>query len=484
MKKHGSISGQGTRLEYAIRIMVCILVCVFLLFAIIGNASGPHNSGAGFVTVSAATAAMLWFLYGFCEKTQNAYKPWLILIFLAAFVSRLIMLSSWPIEPSSDFKSTYDAALALANANISEIEELLSTKYVYYYSIWPVHLPFILLETAIIKISGEGYYAIQVIFNIFSSLSCVIAAIIAKTLYGKRAGIITGIVMAFLPTRLMYSPVLSNQHIASFFFLAAIYVSIEKPIKHRLVNVALAAVCATVSQLMRPEMLIFIIAIMCYFIYKYILSTWSKERAGASAKKVIGYEAVFWAIYLFLMSGVSFLIATNGYVEKNITSGNYKYKVAVGLNAESNGRWNEADSQLAYDEVALDGLIKERTQNKLDLVVLGAKKIMHQYGTYNYDWCIEAKTGNFARKWHEPLTNGTMLVILLLCFFKVIMSIYNKSRREVLLLVTMLGYFLIYTVIEVQNRYNYFMIPIFVIFASGALEQLYGYAQMYIEKRK
>jgi len=184
------------------------------------------------------------------------------------------------------------------------------------------------------------------------------------------------------------------------------------------------------------------------------------------------------------MSGVSFLIATNGYVEKNITSGNYKYKVAVGLNAESNGRWNEADSQLAYDEVALDGLIKERTQNKLDLVVLGAKKIMHQYGTYNYDWCIEAKTGNFARKWHEPLTNGTMLVILLLCFFKVIMSIYNKSRREVLLLVTMLGYFLIYTVIEVQNRYNYFMIPIFVIFASGALEQLYGYAQMYIEKRK
>ncbi len=483
-RKHSLIRNHETKIECGVRVAVCALACIFVLLAVIGNLLATHSTGGNFTISVLVSAAVLCFIAAFAEKTADAYKSWLVFIFIVAFASRLIMLNMWPIEPSSDFANTYKTALALAEAGVDEIRTIMKYSFGYYYNGWSMHMPFILLEMAIIKVFGPGYYPIQVFFAVFSSLSCVVAAAIAKVLYGRRAGIITGIAMSFLPPVLMYSTVLSNQHVATFFFLLAIYILIEKRMKHRLVNVAFASVCIAVSQLIRPEMPVFVVAVLCYFVYKYILGVKNKRKLKALRKKVAGYCVMVLGTCVILVFATSLFINEAGFIENRITQNNYKYKIAVGLNAESLGQWNEADAQYANNTPMLDKLIFERTENIFDLAILGARKTMYQYGTYNYPWCIQGKTGSFVEKWYEPLTNGSMLVILLLCLYKVIMSIFNKSKRELLLLLSLLGYFAVFTIIEVQCRYNYLMIPLFVIFASGALIHLYGYRQILVEKIK
>ena len=483
-RERSLIRDNETKLECGVRVGVCALICLFVFLAILGNLFTKHSGIFYFSTAVICAAVGLWLIAAFSQKTANAYNTWLVFIFIAAFVSRLIMLSTWPIEPSSDFKDTYEAALALADADLSEVSTIMKNNFEFYYTTWSVHMPFILLERAIIKVFGKGYYPIQIFFNIFSALSCVITASIAKSLYGRRAGIIAGIVMAFLPLSLMYSAVLSNQHMATFFFLLAMYILIERPMGHRLVNVALASLSTVVSQLIRPEMPVFLIAVVCYFVYKYILGVRNMRKLKAAQKKLAGYLVMFLGIYVALTFLTGLMMNEAGFIANKTTQSNYKYKIATGLDAQSGGQWTEFDASCVDDEAMLDKLISERTEDKIGVAVLAVKKIMYQYGTYNYPWCIEGKSGDFVDKWYEPLTNAVMLVILLLCLFKIIMSIFNKSRRELLPLIALLGYFMVFMLLEVQNRYNYLAIPLFVIFASGALIHIYGNEQAFIEKIK
>ena len=470
--------------EYIARIGVIGVILIFTIFSILGNIAAT-SSGIVYMTIGVIlTAASLYILTAFSEKTVNAYNMWLSLIFIIAFLLRLIILNSWPIEPTSDFKSMYEVALKLSGSEFLERESMVGESLKYYYKLWPDHIPFILIEATILRLFGEGYYPIQVFFNIFSAFSCVLTAMIAKNLYGRRAGITAGLIMSLLPIGLMYSSVLSNQHIATTFFLLSVYILIANPLKQRLTNIAIASIFAAISQIIRSEMTAYIVAGTVYFIYRNIMSVKYKKKLPDATRKTAGYCVMFIGVYITICFATSLIMTESGIAVEKITNTNYKYKVAVGLNAESDGLWNEEDGALIKNNKALDKLIAERSQDKGKVVVLALKKIMYQYGTYNYPWCIENKTGEFAQKWYTPATNGVMFVILLLVLLKGLMALYSKSRRELLLMLIVVSYFVAFMLIEVQNRYNYMLIPIFIIFASGALVRVYEEVQQHIYKQK
>lgn len=481
-------SPSETVYEHIARMLVTVLMGIFMIIAICGNlgfaGSGflPGHSILNSIFAVVVTVIFLSMFVRFAEKTADAYKSRLMVIFTISFVFRIIMINAWPIEPTSDFKDVYDTALGLSNTYISDLRSYMRTDGSMFYTTWSAHTPFLLMQTAVLKIFGEGTYALQVIFSLFSSLSCVVAAAIAKEMYGRRAGIVAGIVMSVLPVNLMYTPVLTNQHMATFFFLLAIYLIAASPFKWRLANIGLAGISAAISELIRPEMIVFVVAVVCYFFYKYILNITSKRRARRRVNKFMSRSVMFVGAYIVVIFIVNISLMQGGLIRSSIFDTNPKYKIAVGLNSESMGMWNEADYALVDEDEKLDELISERTQNIGGVIGLGAQKIAYQYGNYAYPWSVEGKSESFINSWYGPLTNDVMLVILILCLAGVVLSLIHKSHREMFLMIIMVGYFIAFWVIEVQNRYNYFMIPLFIVMASGSAMYFNSKAKLLWEK--
>ena len=473
MKFGYSMSGHKETLwENTVRFIVLAIMGAGLILAIGGNFTFVNRDIFRCILTVIGTSAFLYVFTLFARKTVDSYKVWLTMIFIAALILRIIMINTWKIAPTSDFKDTYEAALALADADISNLASVMRGENSYYYASWPVHLPFILIKMAIIKVFGEDIYPIQVIFNIFSAGSCVAAAMVAKSLYGRRAGITAGVFMCVFPLSLMYSAVLTNQHMATFFFLLSIYFIIDKPKKYKLRNVFFAGLSAAVAQLIRPEMQVYVIAVICYFLYKYIFSVRYKSSMKDAARKFASYSVMFLCVYIVAIYAVNLPLMQSGMIKESLMNTNYRYKIATGLNRETRGAWNEKDALHSTDYDELDRRIKERSSDFGQVLKLGAEKIAFQYGTYDYSWCIEGKSGGFVEKWYGPLTNDVMLVILILALMRVALAAFRRSRRELFVMIIMAGYFLIFMVIEIQNRYNYFAIPIFVIFACGSMEYI------------
>lgn len=476
-----------TGLDRAIQTIILILTVLCIGIAIIGGCDQPRNWWYSGV-VAAGLVAVVGVLLFTASKTKQHFRFWLVVIFAAALAARLIMLQLWPIEPISDFKDTYRVAEGLSQVSPSAMPELMQHEFSYYYSTWSVHSVFILLELAIIKLFGAGYYPIQVVFNLFGAWSCVMAALIAKSLYGRRAGILAGMVMAFLPLNLLFCGVLSNQHVATSLFLTGIYFLIANPCRRmrygKIYNVGLAAVFLCLSQLIRPEMLVFLIAVACYWIYTELIHKRNWDGVKEGAKQFVLKSVAFFGIYFLVLFSVNGILLQSGLIGSPITDSNIPYKVATGLNQESKGLWNEQDAQLMDDEEALEALIVERVQDISQVISLMGEKLMYQFGTYNYSWCVVGETGKFVDDWYSPLTTDVMLVFLLLVLIEIASAAFTRDRRSLLLYITLIGYYLVFAVIEVQNRYNYGFIPIFLILASGGLVRLIDTVKTVIRIRK
>lgn len=460
-----------TGFEKTVRLGLIILTSLCFVIALMGGYTQYHNWSYS-IPIMAAFFVIIMLLSMIPVKTVSMYRIWLAAIFILALAARLIMLQLWPIEPISDFKDTYKVAEALAGVKPAQMPTLMQHEFEYYYTTWSVHMPYILLKMVIIKIFGSSYYAIQAVFSIFGALSCVMASLIAKSLYGKRAGVMTGMIMALLPLNLLFTGVLSNQHAATCFFLTAVYFLIGTPFEKNIWNVISAAVCTCISQLIRPEMIVFVIGVLCYFLYQNLLCKNARTELLSGVRRFLLYSVTFGGIYFVLLYGVNFAMMQGGIIAQPITETNMAYKVATGLNEESMGLWSEHDAALSEDEAALNELIRQRTADPVRVTKLMYQKLMYQFGTYHYSWCVIGETGEFVEHWYCPLTTDIMLIVLLLGLLRLIAAFYKRSRRETLLLITIIGYFMIFAVIEVQNRYNYAFIPIFIILASGGARQL------------
>ncbi len=92
-----------------------------------------------------------------------------------------------------------------------------------------------------------------------------------------------------------------------------------------------------------------------------------------------------------------------GIIAQPIAETNMAYKVATGLNEESMGLWSEHDAALSEDEAALNELIRQRTADPVRVTKLMYQKLMYQFGTYHYSWCVIGETGNLSNIGIAPL---------------------------------------------------------------------------------
>ena len=413
-----------------------------------------------------AAAALLPLLPGFKPKR---WWPWMAGVFAAAFLLRLIFIYVWPITPLSDCKTGYDFSLQLSVNAISTWHEVFASD-LYYYEVWPMHAPFMVYQALCLRLLGPGIRSIQLVNVFFSALTCVFAAMCAEGLTKSiKAGIAAGLLMAFNPTTLFMASFMVNQQVSTCFFVLFLYFIIKRPCKAGPVNYALSGLALAVGQLMRPEMYIVVIAVVCMFVYELIMNS------GVTAAKIKGGAVrllCFLGVFFAVMASANALFMGLRWVKEPITQSKLSYKLMIGLNQETEGRFKDSDYPLAANDLAVEEILDERLSGPLETAELMLKKICFQFSSYNY-WWLQADEGGSLRQFvtahiFEPLTQGYMFIVMVLAIIASVGVFRRGDRRFALLYIIYIGYVCAFALMEVQQRYAYITVPVLTVLAALA----------------
>lgn len=398
------------------------------------------------IAVLAAAALVFIAVYNVL-KLKNAYKY----VIGLALVLRIISAFFWKIEPESDFKITYELAKMLSDTSVWQWGETLDNYGTIYNDIWSAHMPFIVYQSFLLRIS-DSVFTLKIANALFSWISCILCGEIVRKLgtdKGCRAAVCA---CAINPTAIFFVPVLTNQHISQFLFVLAIWIFFCTRL-NICIRVWLSGMCIGLSHLMRPEMQVVIIAVTAFV----ILCCFKEKTQG----KYLCVYAVGIAAFLTVMISANTMLVSSHIVHRNIYSGNLNYKIMVGLNPETNGAWNEADSYLIGDDLRINNLIGERLKNpKLPVMMFG--KASYQLGTYVYSWSF-GENNYFVSQ--NVMRRGAAALMMFVCIMSAVKMLRKRRYELIWLYLTLAGYAVAYSLMEVQGRYSYVFIPMLIISA-------------------
>lgn len=405
---------------------------------------------ASVLTGAAALLAVVLIIF-FLIKATDKFKYATIAIVALAFILRITFVFLWQIEPQSDFKITLELSQLLHNTPIYKWGAALDSYGTVYNNQWSAHMPFVIYQAIF-----PNKLTIQIVNSVFSGLTCIFTAGIAKELFGKKAMNAALLLSAINPLSLFYVTVLTNQHIAACFFVAALWCFYKKPVQNCWLNGALCGLLTAVSQLMRPEMYVVLIAAAVVCIYSIL-------KNGEAVKRLttlIVYIAVFFAVIF----SVNAALENRGVIHQSILNGNLKYKITVGLNKETNGAWSAEDEQLIYDEGALNEEFTERIKSPSLKMLYG--KTAYQFGTYVYPWAMSEKYPAISQIVYRRGSSAFMSVMVI---FAVLGLLLLKEKEIFPICVILAGYMAVFAIIEIQARYNYLAVWLILILASGMI---------------
>ncbi len=410
----------------------------------------------GFSTQSALTgAAVLSVTAAIFAAVYNVakFRKGHIAILISAAVLRLISALFWKIEPESDFLITYELAKLLANNSIWQWGHVLDEYGTIYNGLWSAHMPFIVYQSLLLRIT-ENAVIVRLANVIFSFGACVLTAKTARHLGGDRAYRTALCIMALNPAIVFFIPVLTNQHVSQFFLVLAIWIFLASPIRNPHIRAWLSGACLGISHLIRPEMQVVVIAVTAFVIYSIF-------RNGDAAKKLTVYAAGMCTFLAVIVSANTFLTSIHA-VHQNIYSGNLNYKIMVGLNPISKGAWTESDAELIGNDEAINSRIADRLKNPT-LIPMMYGKASYQLGTYVYTWAYRPEALWISQNIMRRGASALMIAVCLMAAWKML----RKRRHELIwLYITLMGYAITYSVIEVQGRYSFVFIPLLVIAAT------------------
>lgn len=472
--------------------LLCVVMCAIFIFGIstVGNAMifsvdtsysinslsfGFTRTMIGFGSLLLSIALIVCFYL--ISKRQKRFWIWTLCIIAISIIIRVLVINFWKIEPVSDFFTTFEISQMLANEKIRNWHTLIENFGIYAQQ-WSAHMPFAVYQTIVLRLFGNSILSIQVANTVMSSLTVLFCILISRKFWDERAGLLAGFAMAIFPSSVMFIPVLTNQHVATMFFMMAIWFFVCKPFKNMWMNIVFSAIATACSHLMRPEMYVVLIAAFCCLIVSLIVDTDTK----AKSLKKIGMLLLYISIFLSILLLINYILQCVGIIEGSIFEGNLNYKLLVGLNQESIGMWNEHDAILIHNKSAIDELLKIRLMDVGPNIILMFKKVCWQFGNYVYWWVMimdSDKTIMISQNLYRPFAQSFISIIIIL---SCITMLFDKKRRNNLFVmyIVLAGYIATFALIEVQDRYNYIIVPILMIIGSGAFKVL---KEFYIEKK-
>lgn len=398
-----------------------------------------------------------FFIFFFLsKKIPNKYFPY-FLFFFSLFI-RLVMLLIYDSPISDDFKTMYDASHSLINDD-------LSFKNDFYFEHFGYQLGHSLYQALLLSICNKVIF-LKIVNSIITSFCVVFIYFIAKKVSSINSAKIVSLLYMIYFYPIYLNTILTNQHLPLLISLIVIYLIIDKKIiKNSLLKSIIIGFLLAISNILRSEAIIYILAIIVVD-----LCFTSKKEMKKTGKNLF----VLIAVYLVVFHLASFSIKLANLSSIGLENKSPLWKFYVGLNPQYDGMYNLKDQEEFFkqdNERYQKQLLKNRIQKEYQhFPILWIKKEMILW-TYS-DWNIVLKN----KKVENSITHQIYLKvsrgILILVFFFLMISCFPKNKEleknEFLLISILFIYFCVYSLIEVSPRYSYnLQLFIFILSSIG-----------------
>ena len=450
---------------------------LFTLIVIVQAALTACKGGAwgllalvGLALAGAATVAGLRFL--------EPHRAFPAALFSLRFLIALGVILVFGAQPVQDFQTMYGAACQMAQGS----REYLHNDYFYN---WAYQTGFVAYEALVIRLFGESLLPLQICNALWmAGTGCLVYAI-AKRLLPENGAMTVSLVYALYPAPYFLAAVLTNQHIAAFFCYLGFWLLVRKN-KLTLPWAALAGLCLSLGNVMRPLGAVIVLALLCWVVVR--MCSWR----GPGTLRAGGLLLAAAVVYFISTEFFSWLVQATGLNPEGLSNNLPLWKFVLGFNLESGGAWNQADYNAYYllpREEAGEQMSQAVSQRLSSLGVGGFlelfwKKSVTMWGSLEYLYwgfghlngdaqVLGSLTLSQCLSLLNYLNQGVFLGAFGLAGTALVFWLWKGCgkglRLPVMLGFLLCGYYSVHLLIEVQARYRYFLMPaVFLLAGAGA----------------
>ncbi|MCX7920985.1 MAG: glycosyltransferase family 39 protein [Clostridia bacterium] len=456
---------------------IITLCALFIKTPAVLRLSAILTAAAQFIGV--AVFFILYYLLHKKDLFRNK-TAFFVCLFIITVIPRLVWVLLVDTAPISDFKHLHNYGVNASNGDFAG--------YVKFYSIFPFKFGYGLILALLYKLFGASVLVVK-LFNIVLSV-CLAFLIywIGNMVFNEKSARTASILVALWPAQIMYSSVLASEHVFIVFFVLAIGLFIKY--FSRLgakgnVWMVITGIAMAAAQLVRP------ISSMLLPVFAVFLLLFVKFNGGEL--KSLGKKTV-----LIALAALGFFItltAVNIPVEKltgvAVSRASSGFNLMIGTNYKSLGMFNKEDfgiiEKLNYD---FNKIHKEATRlaieriksNPVQFGKLAVKKFIIQWGdeTYGHYWSTlefekKSKFNDIAKNNRGKLGAISQLHYVVVLIFAAVGCVFirrNSIYTAVIFLLIFGGMAAAYTFLEVQGRYHFPAVPLFLLMAGYGLERM------------
>lgn len=390
-------------------------------------------------------------------------------LFIGTFLVNLIWVLWLDPAPISDFGAMHEAARSLLRGDLSFNTDS-------YYVLWSYQLPFVALEALLLSIWNDPL-CVQ-IFNCLCTAGtvCLIYRIIRGRVSDTAARTAAVCLMLF-PTIGAMSALLTNQCGSAFLLTVGLWLICSADGKRlAFARYLLAGLAIQAGNLIRPEGVIVLIALLAYGVF-YVLRNpdrWKRVAAGTLALA---------AAYLLAGAAADHAVIRTGLSPYGVENQLPQWKFVCGTNFDTNGGYAGADFEILYNtldenflpteqtDAAVQEFLTERLSHPLeDWAALFRSKLDRFWNKPGTGWAFTDQTENSPvfRNRIRPAVEEFDRTIYWLAILLGMLGLLKKKKEPEQLVPYFVFFaaFAAFLLIEVQPRYAY--LPDFFLIAVGA----------------
>lgn len=421
-------------------------------------------------------------IYYFYIRPQNpGVKIKLVILVAISLIIRILWIHSVNVVPQSDFEYYHKIASSIISGDIAMKD---------YIAIFPHVIGFPSILSIFYFIFGANPL-VGLYLNAFISCAIVIMVyMITKLVYKKeQTALVAAVLTSIAPSHIMINSLLATEPLFCLLLLISIYTALlitekELGIKEFYLYAFGLGVLVSISNAIRPFGLIFLVALFLYTIF-FLNKKW-----------LVKLSFLFCIIISYFFTTNIISASIENIIDTPIARSPTGYNLYVGGNLTSQGRWNIEDVQF-WDEIgAREGMTPqlrhdeirrfafERFKNnglKNNLNLLFEKHKIMWWKNDGAVWYINSGQNkqvpgimNFQQysNTYAAICDVFYTIITLLCVFGVILHFRRDSKMDLLQLILIFGFITLHMLVEVQTRYNFASVTLFIIFASVGLEKI------------
>jgi hypothetical protein len=410
------------------------------------------------------------------------HKAFPVALFSLRFFIALGVILIFGAQPVQDFQTMYDAACQVAQGS----REYLETDYFYN---WAYQTGFVAYEALVIRIFGESLLPLQVCNALWMAGTGCLVYGIARRFLSETGAMTISLVYALYPAPYFLAAVLTNQHIATFFYYMGFWLLVRKD-KLNLPWAVLGGLCLSLGNVMRPLGAVIVLALLCWVLVR--LCRWR----GPGVLHAGGLLLAVGVTYFISTEFFSWLVQATGLNPEGLSNNLPMWKFVLGFNLESGGAWNQADYNAYYllPREEAGEQMSQVVNQRLSSLGLGGflelfwKKSRTMWGSLEYLYwgfghlngdaqVLGGLTLSQCLNVLNYLNQGVFLGAFGLAGVALVFWLWKGCgkglRLPVMLGFLLCGYYSVHLLIEVQARYRYFLMPAVFLMAGAGAELLW-----------